>query len=220
MLCKPLVKVKLQQSDFWNVGLTDAQSLFNQIFNYALPLHDAMSNNYDWVSPVHSVAQPHKNLLTARYSYCACKHTDWWHKHDSDLKGQCKIRGIWMLIYTIKKCLYDIKKTTYRMHNYMHDCLILYNVTAMHNWIFDRLNMHCASPCSIHNIASSSEKVVWSESGEKSAQIKQCLQAKTALNKYVTGFWCERQQKMHFFTRGSVIMNYGLIFWPEATVKI
>ncbi len=62
MLCKPLVKVKLQQSDFWKVGLTDAQSLFNQIFNYALPLHDAMSNYYDWVTPVHSVAQPHKNL--------------------------------------------------------------------------------------------------------------------------------------------------------------
>ncbi len=170
-----------------------------------------MSNYYDWVTPVHSVAQPHKNLLTARYSYCACKHTDWWHKHDSDLKGQCKIRGIWMLIYTIKKCLYDIKKTTYRMHNYMHDCLILYNVTAMHNWIFDRLNMHSASPLkhcfwpkyesSIHNIASSSEKVVWSESGEKSAQIKQRLQAKTALNKYVTGFWWETTRDGLFHSR-------------------
>ncbi len=34
----------------------------------------------------------------------------------------------------------------------------------------------------IHNNSSSSEKVVWSESGEKSAQIKQRLQDKTALN--------------------------------------
>ncbi len=40
--------------------------------------------------------------------------------------------------------------------------------------------------------------VFWSESGEKSAQIKHRLQAKTALNKYVAGFWCERQQKMDF----------------------
>ncbi len=28
--------------------------------------------------------------------------------------------------------------------------------------------------------------------------IKHCLQDKTALNKYVAGFWCERQQEMHF----------------------
>ncbi len=40
----------------------------------------------------------------------------------------------------------------------------------------------------IHNNASSSEKVFWSESGEKSAQIKHRLQAKTALNKYVADF--------------------------------
>ncbi len=43
-----------------------------------------------------------------------------------------------------------------------------------------------------------------------SDQIKQRLQAKTALNKYMCGFWCERQQEMHFFTGGSVIMDYGL----------
>ncbi len=55
------------------------------------------------------------------------------------------------------------------------------------------------------------EKVFWSESGEKSAQLKQRLQAKAALNKYVAGFWCERQQEMHFFTGGSVIMDYRLI---------
>ncbi len=40
----------------------------------------------------------------------------------------------------------------------------------------------------IHNNASSSEKVVRSESGEKSAQIKHRLQAKTALNTYVTAW--------------------------------
>ncbi len=44
----------------------------------------------------------------------------------------------------------------------------------------------------LSNAAFSSEKVIWSESGEKSAQIKPHLQAKTALNKYVCGFWCER----------------------------
>ncbi len=53
--------------------------------------------------------------------------------------------------------------------------------------------------------------MIWSKSGEKSAQIKQRLQAKTAL-KYVGGFWCERQQQMDFFTGGSVIMDYGLVF--------
>ncbi len=61
----------------------------------------------------------------------------------------------------------------------------------------------------VHNNASSSEKVFWSESGEKSASDQA---AKTALNKYVSGFWCERQQEMHFFTEGRVIMDYGLIF--------
>ena len=27
----------------------------------------------------------------------------------------------------------------------------------------------------------------------------------------MSGFWCERQQQMHFFTAGSVIMDYGLL---------
>ncbi len=69
-----------------------------------------------------------------------------------------------------------------------------------------------------HNNTSSIEKVVWSESGEKSAQIKHRYnpkQSKTALNKYVGGFWCERQQEMDFFTGGSIFMDYGLMFWPE-----
>ncbi len=39
-------------------------------------------------------------------------------------------------------------------------------------------------------------EVILSESEEKSAQIKHSLQVKTALNKYVGGFWCERQQEM------------------------
>ncbi len=46
-------------------------------------------------------------------------------------------------------------------------------------------------------------------------QIKQRLQAKTALNKYVAAFWCERQQQMHFFTGERVIMDYGLGFLAQ-----
>ncbi len=56
----------------------------------------------------------------------------------------------------------------------------------------------------LYNIYISSEKVVSSESGEKSAEIKHRLQAKTILNKYVGGFWFERT------TGGSVIIDYGL----------
>ncbi len=52
----------------------------------------------------------------------------------------------------------------------------------------------------------------WSESGEKAAQIKHRLQDKTALNKYVTGFWCERQQEMDWRKR-----YYGL--WTHILVK-
>ncbi len=40
----------------------------------------------------------------------------------------------------------------------------------------------------MHNIAFCSENVVWSESGEKYAQIKHRLQAKIVLNKYMGGF--------------------------------
>ncbi len=38
----------------------------------------------------------------------------------------------------------------------------------------------------------SSEKVISSESGEKYAQIKHRLEAKTVQNKHVGGFWYER----------------------------
>ncbi len=43
-------------------------------------------------------------------------------------------------------------------------------------------------------------------------------QSKTALNKYVGGFWCERQQDMDVFTGWSIIIDYGL-FWPEVLIK-
>ncbi len=58
---------------------------------------------------------------------------------------------------------------------------------------------------SIYNIGSSSEKVVWSESGMKSAQIKHRLQAKTALK---TCGWI-------WETAGD-----GLFHWREALIWI
>ncbi len=72
--------------------------------------------------------------------------------------------------------------------------------------------------CFVRNTAVSSEKVILSESGEKYEQIKQRLQAKTDLNKYVVDYHVRGKQRMDFFTGGSVIMDYGLIFWLEATV--
>ncbi len=62
-------------------------------------------------------------------------------------------------------------------------------------------------------ITFSSEKVISSESGEKSVQIKHCYKPKQ-VNTYVGGFWCERTQMMDFFTGGSV-MDYGLVFWRD-----
>ncbi len=64
----------------------------------------------------------------------------------------------------------------------------------------------------IHITAFFRENLFSSESGEKSAQIKHRLQAKTALNKYVGGLWCEGQQWIDVFTGGSIIIDYGLIF--------
>ncbi len=57
----------------------------------------------------------------------------------------------------------------------------------------------------IHNNASSSEKVVWSESGEKSAQIKHYLQDKTALNEY--DFDVQDSRRWTFSLE--VIMDHG-----------
>jgi len=53
----------------------------------------------------------------------------------------------------------------------------------------------------------SSEKVVFSDSGGKYAQIKHRLQAKIVQNKYVSGFlmW---ETTGDLFTRGIVIMDY------------
>ncbi len=61
----------------------------------------------------------------------------------------------------------------------------------------------------IHNNHSPMKKVASSESGKKYAQIKHHLQVKTVQNnsnKYVSGFWCERQQKIGFLTGGSFII--------------
>ncbi len=46
-----------------------------------------------------------------------------------------------------------------------------------------------------------------SESAEKYALFTSENQSKTTLNKYVGGFWCERQQEMDFFTGGIIIMD-------------
>ncbi len=51
---------------------------------------------------------------------------------------------------------------------------------------------------SIH-IAFSAEKVILTESGEKYAQIKHCLQAKTILNKYVGVFDVRGQKDLLFY---------------------
>ncbi len=68
---------------------------------------------------------------------------------------------------------------------------------------------------SIHNTASS-------ESGEKYAQIKTIYKrklSKRGINKYVgLGFGLRGEQGMDFFTRRSVIVNYGLVLWPEVMV--
>ncbi len=57
------------------------------------------------------------------------------------------------------------------------------------------------------------------QSGEKYSQIKHCLHAKTVHNnsKICQGFLMWGQRGMGI-TGGSVIMDYGLLFCPEATV--
>ncbi len=60
------------------------------------------------------------------------------------------------------------------------------------------------------------KKVVLSE---KYAQIKHRLQAKMKhITDAILDFDMRGQQGMHFFIVGNVIMDYGLIFWPEAMV--
>ncbi len=51
----------------------------------------------------------------------------------------------------------------------------------------------------------------------RSSPVYKRKQSKTSQNTYVGGFWCERKLR-RFFTKGSVIINYELIFWPEVTV--
>ncbi len=70
----------------------------------------------------------------------------------------------------------------------------------------------------IHNIAFSSEKAVLSESLEKHAQIKHRLQAKKSSKHMTVDFDVRGQQEKHFITGGSAIMDYGLVFRPEAKV--
>ncbi len=74
---------------------------------------------------------------------------------------------------------------------------------------------------SIHNIAYSTEKKL---SREKCVQIKLHLQVKTVRNSskqtnMLMDFDVRGPRGMDFFTRGSVIMDCGLIFCPEATVQ-
>ncbi len=74
---------------------------------------------------------------------------------------------------------------------------------------------HCFQPqykSFIHNIAYSSEKVISSESGEKS-QIKYCLQVKV-VQRYGSGFWyldshfdgTHSQQRIHWWA-SDVMLN-------------
>ncbi len=54
----------------------------------------------------------------------------------------------------------------------------------------------------------------------RSSAIHKQKLSKTILNKYSMpmDFDVRGQQGMDYFTGGSVIMVYGLIFWPEAKV--
>ncbi len=63
---------------------------------------------------------------------------------------------------------------------------------------------------SIHNIIFFSEEVVLSESGEKYAQIKHCLQAKTIQTSYelLILIW---KDNGNFFSGWNY---YELVFWP------
>ncbi len=66
----------------------------------------------------------------------------------------------------------------------------------------------------VHNNTSSSEKMVFSEPGEKYAQIKQSLHDKTDI---LVDFDVRERQGMDFFTGGSV-MDYGLTLWTKVCV--
>ncbi len=59
------------------------------------------------------------------------------------------------------------------------------------------------------------EQAVSSKSGQKYAQIKHCLQAKAVQNKYV---WILMRENNRAFTFVESIMDYDMLFWPEAMV--
>ncbi len=76
---------------------------------------------------------------------------------------------------------------------------------------------------SSHNIAFSSEKVILSESGEKYAQIKHHLQAKTVQNSSkqicLILIW-ENNNMMDFFTGRIIIMDYEWYFGQKRQFKV
>ncbi len=57
------------------------------------------------------------------------------------------------------------------------------------------------------------KKVIWSESGEKYAQIKHCLEAKAVQNMLLVDLDVRGQQEMVFFTEESVFMDFGKKQW-------
>ncbi len=69
----------------------------------------------------------------------------------------------------------------------------------------------------LYNIAFSSEKVISSESVEKYAQNK-ALFISDKCQKTNVKFDVRGQQRMDFFPGGSVIVDYGLVFWREVAV--
>ncbi len=53
----------------------------------------------------------------------------------------------------------------------------------------------------------------------KSITVYKAKESKRALNKYVGGFWCERQQETDFFIEESNHMDYGILSWSKFEVK-
>ncbi len=75
---------------------------------------------------------------------------------------------------------------------------------------------------SIHNIAFCSSKLVLSEPAEKYCMHRSSTAYKQERKKssnMIVDFDVRGQQRMDFFTVWSIIMDYELIFWPEAMVK-
>ncbi len=112
-------------------------------------------------------------------------------------------------------------------------CILLFLFTFLFNSSFHYFVFFLFCLC--HSVAlrcfcDENKSLKWSESGEKSAQIKHSLQANTAPNKYVAGFQCERQQKMDglrtcilqitmswlsFFLQKSFYLSHQLLDWSS-----